>query len=133
MKSPAAALLLIAAAAATLFLACKSPEEAPPLASGIEGQVLLGPMCPVVQEDTPCPDKPYQATIVVWNAERTKKVQTFETDGEGRFRVPLAPGDYYIDPQPPDTGGPPAPIPQTVTVPADRFAEITIEYDSGIR
>ncbi|MDP2674712.1 MAG: hypothetical protein Q8Q00_07375 [Dehalococcoidia bacterium] len=132
MKSPAVALLLIAAAAA-LFLACKSEEEAPPLTSGIEGQVLIGPMCPVVQVGTPCPDKPYQATIVVWNAERTKKVRTFETDGEGRFRVPLAPGDYYIDPQPPDTGGPPTPIPQTVTVPADRFAEITVQYDSGIR
>ena len=64
MKSPAVALLLIAALAA-LFLACKSEEEAPPLTSGIEGQVLIGPMCPVVQAGTPCPDKPYQATIVL--------------------------------------------------------------------
>ena len=132
MKSPAVALLLIAATAA-LFLACKSPEEAPPLTSGIEGQVLLGPMCPVVQEGTPCPDKPYQATIVVWNADRTKKVRTFTTAATGRFRVPLPPGDYYIDPQPPDSGGPPTPIPQTVTVPTDRFVQITVEYDSGIR
>jgi len=132
MKTPAVALLLIAAAAA-LFLACESAEETPPLTSGIEGQVLIGPMCPVVQVGTPCPDKPYQATIVVWNAERTKKVRTFETDSGGRFRVPLAPGEYYVDPQPPDTGGPPTPIPQTVTVPAGRFLQITIEYDSGIR
>jgi len=132
MKTPVVVLLILAAAAAFLF-ACKSEEEAPPLTSGIEGQVLIGPMCPVVQEGTPCPDKPYQATIVVWNAERTKKVQTFETDGEGRFRVPLAPGDYYIDPQPPDTGGPPTPIPQTVPVPAGRFLQVMIEYDSGIR
>jgi len=133
MKSPAAALLLIAAAAATLFLACKSEEEAPPLTSGIEGQVLLGPMCPVVQAGTPCPDEPYQATIAIWNAERTKKVRTFTTAATGRFRVPLAPGDYYIDPQPPDTGGPPTPILQTVTVPTGRFVQVTVEYDSGIR
>ena len=133
MKKPLSALLLVAVAAAGLFFACKSEDEAPPLTSGIEGQVLIGPMCPVVQEGTPCPDQPYQATIAVWNAERTNKVRTFETDSEGRFRVPLTPGEYYIDPQPPDTGGPPTPIPQSVTVPAGRFAQITIEYDSGIR
>ena len=129
---PAVALLLIAAAAAVLF-ACKSGEEAPPLTSGIEGQVLVGPMCPVVQQGTPCPDKPYQATIVVWNPDHTNKVRTFETDDEGRFRVPLESGDYYIEPQPPDTGGPPTPIPQIVTVLPDRFVQITIQYDSGIR
>ena len=133
MKIPTVALLLVAAAAALLF-ACKGAEdETPPLTSGIEGQVLIGPMCPVVQQGTPCPDQPYQATIAIWNAERTKKVRTFETDSAGRFRVPLAPGEYYIDPQPPDTGGPPTPIPQTVTVAADRFVEITVQYDSGIR
>ena len=133
MKTQAiAALVLIAAA---VLFACKSAEqeETPALTSGIEGQVLLGPMCPVVQEGTPCPDKPYQATIVVWNADRTTKVRTFTIAATGRFRVPLAPGDYYIDPQPPDSGGPPTPIPQTVTVPADRFLQVTVQYDSGIR
>ena len=135
MKIPALALLLIAATAAVLLFACKSPEEetATPLTSGIEGQVLIGPMCPVVQAGTPCPDKPYQATIVIWNADRTKEIVTIRTKSDGRFRVPLAPGDYYIDPQPPDSGGPPTPIPQTVTVPADRFVQITVQYDSGIR
>ena len=129
-----AALALIAAAAA-LFFACKGgeEEETPPLTSGIEGQVLIGPMCPVVQQGTPCPDKPYQATIVIWNADRTKEIVTIRTKSDGRFRVPLAPGDYYIDPQPPDSGGPPTPIPQTVTVPPDRFVQITVQYDSGIR
>ena len=97
--------LLLAAAAFAAVLAACAEEEAPALTSGIEGQVLVGPMCPVVQEGTPCPDQPYQATIAVWNAGRTKKVHTFETGSDGRFRVPLAPGEYYIDPQPPDSGG----------------------------
>ena len=133
MKIPAVALLLIATAAVLLF-ACKgAEEETPALTSGIEGQVLLGPMCPVVQQGTPCPDKPYQATIVVWNADQTKEVVTIETKSDGRFRIPLTPGEYYVDPQPPDSGGPPTPIPQTVTVAADRFAQITVQYDSGIR
>jgi len=96
MKIPAVALLLIAALA-VLFLACKSEEEAPPLTSGIEGQVLIGPMCPVVQEGTPCPDEPYQATIVIWDAERTNEVVTIETKADGRFRVPLPPGDHEVE------------------------------------
>ncbi len=124
--------LLVAAAAVTLLLACRQ-EDAPPPTSGIEGQVLIGPVCPVVREDTPCPDQPYQATIAVWNADRTEKVRTFTTDEDGRFRLPLAPGEYYIDPEPPQPGAPPTGIPQTVTVPPDRFVQITIDYDSGIR
>lgn len=108
--------------------------EEVPVTSGIEGQVLLGPMCPVVQVGTPCPDQPFQATIVFWNAERTKRIRTFTTDEQGRFRVPLAPGDYYVDPQPAEPDHPfPAPIPQTVTVPPDHFAQITVQYDTGIR
>ena len=132
MKHVAIALLL-AGALSLVAIACDEEEEQAPLTSGIQGQVLLGPQCPVVQEGTPCPDAPYQATIDVWNADRSQKLRTFETDSEGRFHVPLTPGEYYIDPQPPDTGGPPTPIPQTVTVPPDRFVQVTIEYDSGIR
>jgi hypothetical protein len=33
----------------------------------------------------------------------------------------------------PGPGAPPTPITQTVTTPPDRFVQITIEYDSGIR
>ena len=123
--------LLLAAVA--LFLACSQGSAPAALTSGIEGQVLIGPMCPVLREGTPCPDQPYQATIAVWNAERTEKVRTFTTDEDGRFRLPLTPGEYYIDPQPPNPGAPPTPITQTVTVPPDRFVQITIGYDSGIR
>lgn len=125
-------LFLPITAALLVLSACKT-EQAAPLTSGIEGQVLLGPVCPVVQEGTPCPDQPYQATIAVWNAERSEKLRTFDTDEDGRFRVALAPGEYYIEPQLPNAGAPPTPTPQTVTVPPDRFVQITIEYDSGIR
>ncbi len=125
-------IFLLLTTVAVLWLACRG-QQAPPLTSGIEGQVLIGPTCPVLREGTPCPDQPSQATIAVWNAERTEKVRTFTTDEDGRFRVPLAPGEYYIDPQPPNPVAPPTPITQTVTVPPDRFVQITIEYDSGIR
>ena len=102
--------------------------------SGVEGQVLLGPMCPVVQVGSPCPDQPIQATIIIWNAERTTKIRILRTDEQGRFRVPLVPGEYYLDPQPAEPGQPfPTPIPQIITVPPNQFVPITVEYDTGIR
>jgi len=126
--------LYVPLAIAILVAACSEEGTDVPVNSGIEGQVLLGPLCPVVREGTPCPDEPLQATVVVWDAERTKKVSTFTTDKRGRFRVPLAPGDYYIDPQPTELDNPfPLPEPQTVTIPASQFVEIIVRYDTGIR
>jgi hypothetical protein len=102
--------------------------------SGIEGQVLRGPMCPVSTPDIPCPDQPFQATVVVWNAEHTTVMRSFTTDEQGLFRVPLAPGNYYLDPQPVEPGQMfPTPIPQAITVLANQFAQVTVQYDTGIR
>ncbi len=119
----------------TLLLAACGSEDATPTPpdSGIEGQVLAGPQCPVVQAGSPCPDKPLAATIdVVW-ADGSEKV-TFDTEEDGRFHVPLESGDYSIEPQPIDPSRPfPVPITQTVTVPTHEFVQITIQYDTGIR
>ena len=131
MKTIALALAL-PLALGLLLSACGGQEEEVAPASGIEGRVLLGPRCPVVREGPPCPDAPYQATIDLLTADQSRNVATFTTDGQGRFHVPLPPGDYYLDPQPAD--GPfPRPVPQTVTVPPDRFLDITIQYDTGVR
>jgi hypothetical protein len=130
----ALATLLLALAAVTLLAACEGDEAPPVTDSGIEGQVLIGPQCPVVVEGTPCPDAPYpDATIEVWSAERTERVATFESDEGGRFRVALPPGDYHLEPQSPNDGAPPTGVPQDVSVPPGRFVEVTVSYDSGIR
>ncbi|NIM48394.1 MAG: hypothetical protein GTO22_03905 [Gemmatimonadales bacterium] len=121
-------------AIAMLLTACSEEGTDVPVDSGIKGQVLLGPLCPVVHEGTPCPDEPFRATIVVWDAERTKKVSTFTTDEEGHFRVPLPSGDYYVDPQPTEPDSPfPLAEPQTVTIPPHQFVDIIVRYDTGIR
>lgn len=109
--------------------ACGSiPTPAP--TAGIEGHVLIGPMCPVIQADTPCPDQPYQAKLLIQDS-RGRPVAEFETDALGQFRLPLPPGDYVILPQSPD-GFTRAPQ-QPVTVAAGAFTQVTITYDSGIR
>ena len=110
------------------------PAKGPPESSGIEGQVLLGPQCPVVREGSPCPGKPLRATIEVYSADRQKKITTFTSDAGGRFHVGLLPGDYYVNPLPPNPNRPlPAGRPQTVTVEDHKWTEVTIEYDTGIR
>lgn len=98
--------------------------------SGIEGQVLIGPMCPVVQEGVPCPDKPYEATITVLDENRNKVAQ-FQSDEQGNFKIGLKPDTYVLVPESPD--GFTRAGEQTVAVIEGQFIRVTIMYDSGIR
>jgi hypothetical protein len=125
----AQAIALIFAMAA----AC-SPGGASPTAStvdsGISGRVLLGPTCPVEQAgQSPCVT-PYSAVLVVTDAEDREVARTTAAQ-DGTFRIALAPGDYVVVPQPGD------PFPQAqpldVTVVPGSFADIEINYDTGIR
>ncbi|MEX1254548.1 MAG: carboxypeptidase-like regulatory domain-containing protein [Dehalococcoidia bacterium] len=100
--------------------------------SGIEGTVTIGPMCPVVSQDRPCPDEPYEATIVIED-ESGDEVTTAESGQDGRFRVSLAPGTYTLAPQSPDAGALPFASEQQVEVAEGAYTEVSIPYDSGIR
>lgn len=114
----------------TCFLTACASSAATVTTSGIYGQVTLGPVCPVVQENQPCPDKPYQATIEVLDSQRNH-ITEFQTDAQGNFKMGLAPGDYILVPQSP--GVMPNAGEQTITVSANIFIQVTIVYDSGIR
>jgi hypothetical protein len=97
---------------------------------GVYGQATIGPMCPAVREGETCPDKEYQAEIVIEDGNG-QRVARFETDAAGRFRVALEPGNYRIVPQPGESiehAGE-----QVVTVGAGQWVEVPISYDSGIR
>ncbi|HSO12860.1 MAG TPA: carboxypeptidase-like regulatory domain-containing protein [Anaerolineales bacterium] len=98
--------------------------------SGIEGRVLIGPMCPVVQVGQECPDQPYQAVLTV-NSPGGERIVQFQTDEEGRFRIPLEPGEYILHPESPNTL--PFAREQTVIVEDGKFAQVIVNYDSGIR
>jgi hypothetical protein len=98
--------------------------------SGIEGNVLIGPNCPVVQQGQDCPDKPYQATLTINNSDG-RMVAQVKTDEMGHFKIPLDPGEYILHPETPNM------IPfageQIFTITAGKFTKVTITYDSGIR
>ena len=98
--------------------------------TGIEGMVTIGPTCPVERIDSPCPDRPYEATIVVLDSGR-HLVAEARSDAQGTFRVPLPPGTYTLSPQ--SLAALPYAAEQTVTVSPGRFASVHIQFDSGIR
>ncbi len=130
--SLAAALLTVALVA----LACGGEGDRPegfPLDSGVQGQVTIGPMCPAVQDGTPCPDEPYQALIVIID-DQGEEVIAFESRAiDGRFRMNLWPGRYTLLPESPNPGAPPSAGEQQFEVQAGTFTQVAIIYDSGIR
>ena len=101
-----------------------------PANSGVEGQVFIGPNCPVVQQGQACPDQTYQATLTV-NSPNGKKITQVQTDESGRFQIPLAPGQYILHPESPNVM--PFAAEQAFTVEASMFTQIIVNYDSGIR
>ena len=113
-----------------LVLATCSIYSPTPRGSGIEGQVLIGPMCPVIQQGQECPDQPYQATLTVLSRDGVQIAQ-FQTDEQGRFSVPLVPGEYVLHPESP--GSIPFAGDQSVVIETGRFTQIIVHYDSGIR
>lgn len=125
---------LILAVIALALTACGSNERTGDGTSGIDGIAYLGPQCPVVTEDSPCPDVPYpDGRIQVKDRATGEVVTTVTTDADGRFRVELEPGDYVLEGVPPE--GKPLPFakPVDVTVTAGEFVEVVVSFDTGIR
>ena len=128
-------------AMATIFLivACGPPAgggtQAPPspsLTSGIRGVVLLSPTCGAQPADaSPCVT-PYAAKLVITDENGTV-VGTITSGADGRFEIALPPGNYLIQPRPGDGGVPFATSAIPVTVVADDYADVEVDYDSGIR
>lgn len=100
--------------------------------SGVFGQVLLGPQCPVEQEGSPCPDQPTEAEVRVMDVEGTV-VASERTDADGRFRISVEPGTYTIQAFPLEEDTIVFGKPQNVTVPEGEFAEANVSLDTGIR
>jgi hypothetical protein len=98
--------------------------------SGIRGQALAGPQCPVETQASPCPPVPNEGTVIATDVESGAEY-TVDTDGDGRFELPLEPGSYEVSIV--SETSPPFAKPQTVTVEPDSFTEITVSVDTGIR
>lgn len=98
--------------------------------SGIEGTVTIGPTCPVQRIDSPCPDRPYQATITALDGA-DRKVAEARSGADGRFRLLLPAGTYTLRPE--SSGAFPHAREQSVAVENGRITPVQIVFDSGIR
>lgn len=109
-----------------------SDPSASEMATGLEGRVLKGPMCPVARDDQSCPDQPFIAWFDVLDDEE-KPVARFQTDEEGRFSVALKPGTYTLVPD--DAAPIIQPLTQIniVTVQPDQITSVILTFDTGIR
>ncbi len=114
-----------------LCLACGTGDLLGPEAlQGIDGMVLLGPQCPVMSLENPCPDIPYQAWITIRKTSGGV-VTRIRSEEDGHFRVGLRPGHYVLDPQ----SGDPFPVAteQEATVADGVYTEVVVSFDTGIR
>jgi hypothetical protein len=100
--------------------------------SGIEGLVTLGPVCPVQSTLLPCPDRPYQATLVFLDAQAREVTRT-TSGADGRYRVALPTGRYTVLPLAPGSGPYPRASAVDATVVAGFVTIVNIAYDTGIR
>lgn len=102
----------------------------PDAPQGIDGLALLGPTCPVVRVDDPCPDAPHSAWIRVLRPDGAL-ITRVRSGTDGRFRVGLQPGSYRVVGE----GGSPFPRggEEEATVEPRVWTPLTLHFDSGIR
>src|SRR2546423_8265478 len=87
---------IVGATLIALFSITAVAETPPPGTSGIEGTILVSPSRPgpIRKDEGPSVAPVGNAQFVVKAGDAT--IQTFTTDGEGRFRVTLPPGHYVV-------------------------------------
>jgi len=101
--------------------------------SGIEGKAVISPVHPGPTREGQSDTAPFQTTLVILRASDGSEVKRIETGSDGRFRVVVPPGTYLVGP-PSGTGRRlPRGGQETVTVVSGRFAQVTINFDSGMR
>jgi hypothetical protein len=132
-------LLAVASVGLAAVVGCNSlrgsvSDTPTPAPSGIRGTVILGPTCatgesPGAYEPVPCLT-PYAAELVIIDRDNAVAARV-SAGADGRFEVTLAPGEYVVTPQSSDSFPNAQPLPVEVT--PGEYAEVQINYDTGIR
>ena len=104
------------------------------LQSGIRGQVMAGPISPVERPGHPNTRPLPGAVITVQAGGARKEIARQKADDDGRFVMVLPKGNYLLVPLPPRPGSSrPHASSQSVKVESNKFTEVTVQYDTGIR
>lgn len=104
--------------------------------SGIlEGNVTIGPICPVEQPGNPCPVpcEMYQARkVLIYDSNGTKLIAEVAIDCNGHYWAELKPGGYTVDINH-DSFGHVSGVPQKIELKPGQTIELNIDIDTGIR
>jgi hypothetical protein len=128
------ALLVLALA---LFLAAGAGCMAGPASpkGTLQGQVTIGPICPVERPDQPCTPTPetYAARkVVILSPEGGSLIATVSLNQTGYYRVDLDPGTYVVDINRAGIDRSPD-VPRTLTLASGETVTLDIDIDTGIR
>lgn len=104
--------------------------------SGIlEGNVTIGPICPVEQPGNPCPVpcEMYQARkVLIYDSNGTKLIAEVDINCNGHYSIELKPSIYTVDINR-DVFGHVSGVPQKIEISAGQTVELNIDIDTGIR
>ncbi|MFA6533701.1 MAG: hypothetical protein WCT37_00850 [Patescibacteria group bacterium] len=103
------------------------------LASGVDGAVTLGPICPVEKNppEPKCAPQPYHIRIQITKTGDPAFAQEITSGADGKIGVGLEPGTYEFSPV---SGGVlPRCAPVTAVVKPSAWTTIVITCDTGIR
>jgi hypothetical protein len=99
----------------------------------VRGNVVAGPVCPVERPgDSSCAPRPVAGAKIVARGSGGTIAGSTASDATGLYFLPLAPGQYVIEPQP-VAGLMGTAQAVTVTVPTGAPLQLDLTYDTGIR
>lgn len=134
-------MVVIVISAVTLFLWLYRASNTPQMEKGVlEGEVRIGPICPVEKEGQLCPTPPevYEARKIIVNDDDGNWITTVDIvpisreDGRGKYRVELEAGTYLVDINRIgiDSSGD---VPTQVEIRSGETTTLNIGIDTGIR
>jgi hypothetical protein len=85
--------------------------------------------CPVIRDESSCPEIPIATTFTVVDSGTGRSVMTVKSGADGHFRVAVRPGKYVLE-------APmklPRTVPTPVTVDAGHYTDVTLHFDTGVR
>ena len=129
----------VIALAVVVQLGCTSPT-APVVTTKkvygrLSGLVKIGPICPVEQENNPCPTPPsaYAARkILVMDEQGTKELFTVDINSQGAYVIDLVPARYLIDLKRAGIDRT-SDLPKVVEIQANSVTTLNVSIDTGLR
>jgi inhibitor of cysteine peptidase len=105
------------------------------IAGTLEGQVSIGPICPVERPGVSCEPGPEvfaARKIIVYNSDRSKVVSEIVLGEDGKYKTSLNPGFYVIDINSigVDRSGD---VPRDIEIQSGETVTLNIDIDTGIR